>query len=199
MKCEYCKKNHEGIYGSGRFCSSKCAKGFSSKEKRKEINEKVKNKLSKNFCKKCGKKVHQRNKDHTQLCRKCLYSDLGYKEKISKSTKGKCGGFRKNSGRGKQSWYESYFAGKVYLQSSWELKYAKYLDENNINWSRPTKGFKYLEEKKERHYIPDFYLIEQDLYIEIKGYKTKLDDLKWSSLNNLKILYENDLKELKIL
>ena len=46
MKCEYCKKEHDGSYGSGRFCSGKCARGFSTKEKRQEINEKVSKKLS---------------------------------------------------------------------------------------------------------------------------------------------------------
>jgi len=29
--CEYCNAEHDGSYGSGRFCSSKCAKKFSQK------------------------------------------------------------------------------------------------------------------------------------------------------------------------
>lgn len=41
MKCKNCKTEHNGNYGSGRFCSQKCAKGFSTKEKRKEINKKI--------------------------------------------------------------------------------------------------------------------------------------------------------------
>ena len=41
MKCENCGIDHDGEYGSGRFCSAKCARGFSTKSKRKEINEKV--------------------------------------------------------------------------------------------------------------------------------------------------------------
>jgi len=41
MVCEYCEKEHDGSYGSGRFCSNSCARGFSTKNKRKEINEKV--------------------------------------------------------------------------------------------------------------------------------------------------------------
>lgn len=45
MNCENCQNEHEGTYGSGRFCSSKCARGFSTKEKRKEINDKVSKKL----------------------------------------------------------------------------------------------------------------------------------------------------------
>ena len=31
MKCENCGIEHDGKYGSGRFCSVKCARGFSSK------------------------------------------------------------------------------------------------------------------------------------------------------------------------
>ena len=47
MLCEYCNSNHFGNYGSGRFCSSKCARGYSTKNKRKEINKKVSLKLKK--------------------------------------------------------------------------------------------------------------------------------------------------------
>lgn len=43
--CEKCKIEHEGTYGSGRFCSSKCAKGFSTKEKRAKISKNVSEKL----------------------------------------------------------------------------------------------------------------------------------------------------------
>ncbi len=41
MVCEKCLKIHDGSYGSGRFCSSKCARSFSTKNKRAEINKKV--------------------------------------------------------------------------------------------------------------------------------------------------------------
>ena len=59
MKCEYCKKEHYGKYGSGRFCSEKCARGYSSREKREEINKKVSQKMK--GCKPtlgCFKKGH---------------------------------------------------------------------------------------------------------------------------------------------
>lgn len=45
MLCENCNKEHNGSYGSGRFCSKECAKSFSTKNKRKLINEKVSNSL----------------------------------------------------------------------------------------------------------------------------------------------------------
>ena len=65
MLCENCKKEHDGSYGSGRFCSEKCARGFSTKAKRKEINKKVSKKLQKpenfNYCD-CGVKLSHSNK-----------------------------------------------------------------------------------------------------------------------------------------
>lgn len=41
LKCEQCHSVYTEKYGSGRFCSEKCARGFSTKLKRAEINEKV--------------------------------------------------------------------------------------------------------------------------------------------------------------
>lgn len=41
MKCNNCECEHDGSYGSGRFCSLKCARGFSTKAKRKEIAKKI--------------------------------------------------------------------------------------------------------------------------------------------------------------
>lgn len=41
MNCENCNKVHDGSYGSGRFCTQKCARSFSTSKNRKEINRKV--------------------------------------------------------------------------------------------------------------------------------------------------------------
>lgn len=41
MKCENCNNEHNGLYGSGRFCSIRCARGMATKQKREEINKKV--------------------------------------------------------------------------------------------------------------------------------------------------------------
>ena len=51
-KCENCNCEHNGTYGSGRFCSSKCARGYSTKEKRNEINVRVSEKLKGRYNKK---------------------------------------------------------------------------------------------------------------------------------------------------
>jgi len=48
MNCnnKKCNKEHDGSYGSGRFCSRKCARSFSTQERRQEINRKVSNTLT---------------------------------------------------------------------------------------------------------------------------------------------------------
>ena len=82
LQCENCSSNHDSSYGSGRFCSSKCARGFSTKEKRKEINKQVSKTLTgrptrryngspwKFTCEKCGKKFYDQDSygGHTLHC-----------------------------------------------------------------------------------------------------------------------------------
>jgi hypothetical protein len=73
-KCENCNKKHNGSYGSSRFCSKKCARGFSTKEKRLEINRTVSLKLKKirppNLCEICGTEIGRKS-------RRCLQHTVG--------------------------------------------------------------------------------------------------------------------------
>ena len=45
MICETCGKEHDGSYGSGRFCCQACARSFSTSKNRKEINQKISNSI----------------------------------------------------------------------------------------------------------------------------------------------------------
>ena len=81
-KCENCKEDHDGSYGSGRFCSSKCARGFSTKVKRKEINEKVSKtmfkgnnytKIPNKFCLCCSKILNSNHRDRKYCNNKCKH------------------------------------------------------------------------------------------------------------------------------
>lgn len=124
------------------------------------------------------------------------------KKKISETAKknGKSGGYRIGSGRCIGNWYESKIAGKVYCQSSYELAYAKWLDKNNINWKKNWIKFPYYWENKIHYYIPDFYLINDDKYIETKGYETEKDLAKWKFFPyKLEVLKYQELKNLNIL
>ena len=74
MNCENCQNEHEGTYGSGRFCSSKCARGFSTKEKRSLINEKVSNSNKLKYpeiisnCKECKLEIRNKGKSNKIFC-----------------------------------------------------------------------------------------------------------------------------------
>ena len=69
MKCEKCNKEHDGSYGSGRFCSSKCARSYStSKDNKEETKD--------SECVKCNKpiKINKRS-PHTVKCQNCIDSE----------------------------------------------------------------------------------------------------------------------------
>ena len=88
----------------------------------------------------------------------------------------------------------------IKFQGSWEVEFAKYLDNKNIKWERPHKTYKYIFENENHRYLPDFYLPEYNLYIEIKGYPTSRDFSKWEQFpNDLDIYFGDDLYNLGII
>lgn len=67
MICEKCGSEHDGKYGSGRFCCEKCARSFSTATKREEINKKVSKTLTgKKFTSERLKNVAAANKKRAQ-------------------------------------------------------------------------------------------------------------------------------------
>lgn len=72
MICEYCKQEHNGLYGSRRFCSQKCAKGYATYNKRNNINNQVRNTLKNKFttCSYCNKLLGTCGiKQHEKFCK----------------------------------------------------------------------------------------------------------------------------------
>ena len=110
-------------------------------------------------------------------------------------------GWEARAGRCKKFKYVSEIAGEVQLDGTWELEVAKFFDRERINWRRNKQRFKYLDlVNKERTYCPDFYLIDSNTYIEIKGYATDLDKLKWSQFKEkLEVWTKSILIEKKII
>ncbi len=104
------------------------------------------------------------------------------------------------SGRGRGSYYNSLLQDKIWLRSSYELKFAQYLDKNNIPWLYEIETFNL----GDTTYTPDFYLPTSNLWIEIKGYMREKYQIKINKfLDNytnetLKILYKEDLIKLGI-
>lgn len=85
----------------------------------------------------------------------------------------------------------------IILDSQWEVDFAIWLDEKQIVWERPNKGFEYIYEDKKHIYYPDFYLPQLDIYVEVKGYKRERDKYKWKSLHNLIVVSATDIKRIK--
>jgi len=79
MNCEYCEQQHDGKYGSGRFCSIKCRQSFLSKKANTpELNEKRRKKLTKKLievkssCECCKKEfLFQQKEDSSCIKRFC--------------------------------------------------------------------------------------------------------------------------------
>ena len=106
-------------------------------------------------------------------------------------------GWMPKAGRCKKYKYYSPIAGQVSLDGTWELNVAQEMDQLNMNWTRNQKRFSYFFEGKSRHYTPDFYLPDLDLYLEVKGYETAKDRSKWEQfLKPLKVL---ELQEMNFL
>lgn len=89
----------------------------------------------------------------------------------------------------------------IWMRSSWEISYAKYLDRNKIKWFYEPKVFGL----GDFTYRPDFYLPRTNEYIEIKGWwrddakkKFRLFKQKYPKVK-IKVLMQKDLQRLNVL
>lgn len=199
--CENCGKEVFKKYGSCRFCSKECAKGFSTKAKRKDINEKVSLKIKEKI--KNGEKVGfvtsgrliKLVEKECPICHKIYISDIDFGSKTCSKKCGailggiknlgthhtikdssKMGGLRPGGGKSKQLPYTNWLGFRMALNKE-EIEVAKILDEKKLNWNRNKKGFPYItQEGKQRKYYPDF-VIDNNKYIEYKGWTT--EEMTW--------------------
>ena len=169
----YCKDCNVEISKQAKRCAS-CAT--------KNVFKIGKRKYRKYYCIDCNKEINYRSK----RCSICQF----------KNNSGKNNWFYgKPSFHGKHGYYKN-----ISMRSSWEIKYAKYLDKNNIKWLYESKTF----DLGNSTYTPDFYLPKTNEYIEIKGYfpqkiKAKLNKFtKMYSNINFKILQGKELNDLGI-
>lgn len=185
MNCENCNKDHDGSFGSGRFCKEECARSYSTKNKRKGINEKVSKKLKgiktyrlNGFCKNgklrpdflnCGecnieykRKDRNRSKFCSDICSK-IHSSKILSEKMNERIKlGLHHGFIT---RDKISYPEKFF--------------MEVLNNNNLN-----EKYKFNFKIKKRllgldcdlNYVLDFYFEDKNLALEIDGRQHNLPE-----------------------
>lgn len=74
---------------------------------------------------------------------------------------------------GKGCWYNCKQGSSYFMRSTWEVKYAIYLDSIFEKWFYEYKKFEIIVDGIESTYTPDFYLPDKELFIEIKGYWRK--------------------------
>lgn len=82
------------------------------------------------------------------------------KERISKKLSG-------NNHGGRCKWFE---VDGINVQGTWERDAALKFNELGITWIKVRKPWPYSMDGKQRHYTPDFYLPDYDVYLELKGF-----------------------------
>jgi len=105
----------------------------------------------------------------------------------------------KSSSRGIQGYYTKKDGTRVWLRSSWEYIYAKWLDNNGIKWSYEKKQYMLSDGTS---YRPDFNILNDDgslnHIVEIKGYYKnrvyKVDMMK-NDYPHIKIDVITDIKQ----
>ena len=83
------------------------------------------------------------------------------------------------------------------FKSTWEMEFAKVLSTLNINFLYEGIKFKYFFDGIVRVYVPDFYLVDYSVFIEIKPKCFQSDEVNILKLNSVRdkgyqILYVGD-------
>jgi len=174
--CENCGQGHNGSYGSGRFCSVKCSRGFSTKAKRKEINKRVSIKLKKlpeiyeKICPTCKDTFYTKNKK-VKYCdtKKCYTRVITQKTKQLLRQRA-----LENVKNGTHIGWQS-----RKIRSYAELFFEDVLKNHNL-FERCDVEFKIpkrdLGINDHANYFVDFYFIDKKVALEIDGKQHKYPD-----------------------
>lgn len=173
MKCERCQSEHDGSYGSGRFCCCRCARGFATALSRGEINKKVSEKMS-------GRGAGIEN-------RQCLLCGKDFSSPVVKNKKfctRKCSAIYTNSRPEIISHLRSVMLKKVKdgTHSGWKSRKGKppsyaekffmdVLKNNNIQYERDLPVGRW---------FIDFAIKDKMIALEIDGKQHEYDDRKKS-------------------
>lgn len=212
--CERCGKEHDGSYGSGRFCSKYCA---NKRDFSKDIKEKISKHRTKlpdyftKICPKCGKeftvdKKHRKTKFCSRSCANGHIVKEETKQKISQSINRflqsgnsfyskRLEKYKEDihkNGVSKHGIYKGY-----YCDSTFELVFLIYCLDHNISINRCTIGFDCFYGNKNHKYYADFQCGHKNI-IEIKGIHNRTVEIKAKAIPakyNYCILYKEDLKK----
>jgi hypothetical protein len=191
--CQFCNLQFPSPRKNRKYCSKICCnnaykirfsgegnpafgKTYRSKETHPEWAEKV-SKTAKdrkiNVGNKNGMKNPEARAKASKTRRERVTSDPEYRKRVSVRMRqawadGKYDGVK----LGKCKWYNHIRPdGSIAkLQGTWEVVYAKHLDEQGIDYIAHQGRIPYLDAAGvERSYYPDFYIPSQDVYVDVKG------------------------------
>jgi hypothetical protein len=182
-----------------KFCNKSCAAKYNNKlrkprtlESRKKTSEKLKGR-SNIFAKNpdlhpewCGIFYHP--------CKNC-YKTISNPKRLTCSIECRDSIRSKNGTLKKRLEYNG-----QWFQSSWEIKIAIFLDTNQIRWTQPHKRLRWYDSnlQKNRTYLPDFFLIDYQQYLDVKNpIKQLQDSKKLDQLKRLFPLFVGDIVETK--
>lgn len=151
-----------------------------------------------------AKPENQASRDRVSEAMKSYYSDETHRINAAQyAREAWANGVYDGVAVGKCKWYEhnDWQGNSWKVQGTWELAYAKYLDAKQINYKAHRDRFAFIDtEGNERSYYPDFLLIDENVYIDIKNdYHYQLSKEKFKSIRksnpdlDLKILLKEDL------
>lgn len=192
-KCEFCERSFNSApalwshKGKCKQNPNATNKELSEKQKQRNLNNKGHFYIKKIqcFCEFCGREFNYKNNLtlHLKTCKQNPNRDIEYSKHLSEIQK-KAITQEKREASSKRTvfnnfWkyraknpiiYESPIAGKMKLDSNWELITAKRLDELQVEWYRPRIGLPYFDLDGVQHtYIPDFYCKTYNCFIEVKS------------------------------
>ena len=105
----------------------------------------------------------------------------------------------KNNARGTLIKFREPNGKSITLRSTYELRVASWLNKKLYNWLYEPNAF-YLEEL-DKTYTPDFYLIDLNIWIEVKGFwQSEESKLKWESFrkdHKTVLLHNQDIVDLE--
>ncbi len=212
--CERCGKDHDGSYGSGRFCSQHCAHVYASKHvKTENIKLGMKKSSKKRIikCSRCGKDIEVRGSISNLLCEECKTIHVINPSgkclicgKIVPTNRKTCckehakiligQTISKNTkGTGKVGGFrERSSNGKrgwykgIYCASTYELAFVIYCLDHNISIRRNKKYYWYEYEGQRHKYYPD-WIVNEDHIVETKNFITELVKVKAAAVDDMPI------------
>ena len=85
---------------------------------------------------------------------------------------------------GHPNWKKAKYKYKEHtFRGRWEVLFAEFLDLKNVKWQYEPRRFYFKDELFT--YLPDFYLPDMDLWIEVRGRIGKMDEKKTNSFIDL--------------